>query len=105
MQSWLLPPVTSRSRQLIDAWARDHKVVLHPIMELENFDLMTQFVALRMGVAFIPRRSMSSFPRKRLLRLIHPPVELSRQLLVISPKHSKCPEHVANFVKGILFSS
>ena len=104
-QSWLLPPVTSRSRQLIDVWAHDHKVDLRPIMELENFDLMIQFAALRMGVAFIPRRSLSGFPRKRLLRLIHPPVELSRDLIVISPKHSKCPEHVADFVRGILFSS
>lgn len=103
-QNWLLPPLTSRSRQLIDDWTHDRKVVLQPVMELENFDLMIQFAAMGMGVAFIPRRSLSSFPRKRLVRLIHPPVELTRQLIVVSPKHSKCPEHVAKFVSGILFS-
>ena len=103
-QSWLLPPPDSRSRHLIDEWAQERKVRLQPIMELENFDLMIQFAAMGMGVAFIPRRSLSSFPRKRLVQLIHPPVELSRQLIVISPKHSKCPEHVVKFVSGILFS-
>lgn len=104
LQSWLLPPLTSRSRQLIDGWAQDRKLMLKPVMELENFDLMIQFAAMGMGVAFIPRRSLSSFPRKRLVRLIHPPVELSRQLIVVSPKHSKCPEHMTKFVRGILFS-
>lgn len=103
-QSWLLPPHNSRSRQLIDEWAQDRKVRLQPIMELENFDLMIQFAAMGMGAAFIPRRSLSSFPRKQLVRMIHPPVELSRQLIVISPQHSKCPEHVTRFVDGILFS-
>jgi DNA-binding transcriptional LysR family regulator len=104
LQSWLLPPPTSRSRQLIEDWAQERKVILKPVMELENFDLMIQFASMEMGVAFIPRRTLSSFPRKRLVRLIHPPVELSRQLIVVSPKHSKCPEHVAKFVSGILFS-
>lgn len=104
LQGWLLPPLASRSRQLIEGWAQDRKVVLKPIMELENFDLMIQFAAMKMGVAFIPRRSLSNFPRKRLVHMIHPPVELSRQLIVASPKHSKCPEHVATFVRSILFS-
>ena len=103
-QSWLLPPLKSRSRQLIDHWALEQKVELQPVMELENFDLMIQLASMGMGAAFIPRRSLSGFRRKRLLEMIHPPVELGRQLIVISPKHSKCPEHVTRFVEGILFS-
>ncbi|HEX7261024.1 MAG TPA: LysR substrate-binding domain-containing protein, partial [Luteolibacter sp.] len=73
-------------------------------MELENFDLMIQLVSMGMGVAFVPRRSLSTFPRKRLVRMIAPPVKLFRELIVISPKHSKRPEHVTRFVKSILFS-
>lgn len=103
-QSWLLPPRKSRSRQLIDDWALEQKVELQPIMELGNFDLMIQFASMGMGAAFIPRRSLSGFRRKRLVEMVHPPVELSRQLIVISPKHTKCPEHVSRFVEGILFS-
>ena len=103
-QNWLLPPSKSRSRQLIDDWAVARKVELHPVMELGSFDLMIQFVSMGMGVAFIPRRCLSNFPRKRLVKMIHLPVELSRQLVVISPKLSKCPEQVARFVESILFS-
>lgn len=103
-QSWLLPPDKSRSRQLIDDWAHENQMELHPVMELENFDLMVQFVSMGLGAALIPRRSFGTFRRKGLVRLISPPVELSRRLIVISPKHGKCPEHVSRFVAGILFS-
>lgn len=103
-QSWLLPPDQSRSRQLIDEWARENRLELQPVMELENFDLMVQLVSMNMGVAWIPRRSFGTFRRKALVRVFAPPVELSRRLVVISPKHGKRPEHVTRFVDGILFS-
>ncbi len=103
-QNWLLPPAKSSSRQLIDGWAARQKVALRPVMELESFDLMIQFVSMGMGAALIPRRSLSAFPRKRLVEMIHPPVELERQLVVLSPAHSGSPEHVTRFVEGILFS-
>ncbi len=103
-QSWLLPPDKTRSRQLIDDWAGDNRMHLQPVMELENFDLMVQFVSMGMGAALIPRRCYGTFRRKALVRVIAPPVELSRRLIVISPKHGKCPEHVSRFVEGVLFS-
>jgi DNA-binding transcriptional LysR family regulator len=103
-QSWLLPPQQSGTRRLIDEWAAAQKVDLNPIMELENFDLMIQLASMGMGTALIPRRSLSGFRRKRLLSVIIPPLKLRRQLVVITPKHTKCPEHVSRFVEGILFS-
>jgi DNA-binding transcriptional LysR family regulator len=103
-QSWLLPPEKSRSRQLIDEWARENRMELQPVMELENFDLMVQLVSMNMGAALIPRRTYGTFRRKTLIHVLSPPVELSRQMIVISPKHGKPPEHVSRFVDGILFS-
>lgn len=103
-QNWLLPPDQSRSRQLIDDWAGENRMELQPVMELENFDLMVQFVSMGMGAALIPRRCFGTFRRKELVRMIAPPVELNRRLIVISPKHGKRPEHVDRFVAGILFS-
>lgn len=103
-QAWLLPPPASAARVLIEAWARRIKTRLTAVMELENFDLMIQLASMGMGVAWIPRRSLSTFPRKKQVRLVSPPVELSRELVVIAPMHSKSPEHVERFVKGILFS-
>jgi len=89
---------------MIDDWASEQKVKLKPIMELDSFDLMIHLASMGMGAAFIPRRGLSTFPRKRLIQMIRPPVELSRQLIVICPNHAKSREHVAGFVEGILFS-
>jgi DNA-binding transcriptional LysR family regulator len=84
-QNWLLPPDKSRSRQQIDDWARENRMDLQPVMELENFDLMMQFLSMGMGAALIPRRCFGTFRRKPLVRMIAPPMELSRRLIVISP--------------------
>jgi DNA-binding transcriptional LysR family regulator len=103
-QSWLLPPAKSRSRQLMEEWASGNRMELPPIMELEHFDLMIQLVSMNMGAALIPRRTYGTFRRKTLVHVLSPPVELSRQMIVIAPKHGKRPEHVSRFVDGILFS-
>lgn len=103
-QNWLLPPEKSRSRELINEWAHENRMEPQPVMELGNVDLMVQLVSMNMGAAFIPRRSFGTFRRKSLVRVLSPPVELSRQMIVISPKHGKPPEHVTRFVDGILFS-
>lgn len=103
-QNWLLPLPSSRSRVLIDDWARKLKLDLRPAMELESFDLMIQLASTGMGSALVPRRALSAFPRKSRLKKLQLPKELVRELVVVSPRHSRCPEHVATFVDGILFS-
>jgi len=103
-QNWLLPRRLSRCRGLIDEWALTRNLDLPSQMELENFDMMVPFVSMGMGVALVPRRCLSSFRRKRHIRQIHTPVKLLRQLVVVSPRHARCPEHVSLFVDGILFS-
>ncbi|RYD37509.1 MAG: hypothetical protein EOP85_17525 [Verrucomicrobiaceae bacterium] len=103
-RDWLLPPVHSRSRQLIDEWSARQKVNLRPVMELESFYLMIQLVSMGMGCALVPRRGFSGFARKQLVMLVQPPVEIERQLVVVAPVHTRSPEHVTRFVEGILFS-
>lgn len=103
-RNWLLPPLACTARHLIERWALEKKVILQSVMELENFDLMVHLASMGMGTAFVPRRSISGFQRKKLVRIIPPPVEIARQLVVIAPRHSKTPEHVMKFVEGILFS-
>jgi hypothetical protein len=65
---------------------------------------MVHRVSMNIGAALIPRRFFGTFRRKALVRVFAPPVELNRQLIVISPKHGKPLEHVRRFVNGILFS-
>ena len=103
-QNWLLPPVGSGSRSLIDDWSLRSKVKIAAAMELESFDLMNQFVALGMGCAIVPRRSLSGMLRKHQVHKVKLPRQLGRTLIVIVPRHGRTPDHVKDFVKGILFS-
>lgn len=97
---WILPPPPSPSRRLIDQAYPS----LSASMEIENFDLMIQLVALGHGSAFVPRRALSTFTRKKLIQKIPLPRPLKRQLIVAAPKNLKPSEHVENFVRQILFS-
>ncbi|WP_193212155.1 LysR family transcriptional regulator [Luteolibacter marinus] len=103
-QNWLLPPPNCRSRGLINDWAKRQKLDLQAAMELESFDLMIQLVSTEMGCALVPRRALGPFPRKGRIRRIKVAGKLARELVVVTPRHTHCPEHVAEFADGILFS-
>lgn len=103
-RTWLLPAAGSRCRELIDDWASQQNLSLKTGMELQNFDTMIQLVSMGMGAALVPRRSLRRLHKKHLLQKIPLSSVLFRELVVISPKHSKPTEHVARFVTGILFS-
>ena len=103
-QQWILPPQNSQTRLTIDEWSESNSYLIKPHTELDSFDLMLQLVALNMGVALVPKRSLSSFPRKHQLQRINMPSKLSRQLAVIIPKRPNTPPHVRDFVESILFS-
>jgi DNA-binding transcriptional LysR family regulator len=103
-RNWLMPPSSTPTRGIIDAWANRHRLKMPVSMELESFDLTVQLVSMGMGAALVPRRSLSPFPRKGKIAQVRTPSPLVRELIVISPTHSRCPEHVAEFVGGILFS-
>ncbi|MEP4078833.1 LysR family transcriptional regulator [Haloferula sp.] len=103
-QDWLFPSVETESRCIIDKWITSQNWKVRPVMELDDFDLMIQFVALGMGSAIIPRRACSVFQRKHLLQKVEMPKPLSRRLVAIVPRFSRPPEHVKKFVEGLLFS-
>jgi len=103
-QNWILPPESSTTRGLVDGWIRKSGWKVNPGMELGSYDLMIQFVALGMGTAFVPRRALSGFPRKHLIGRVDLPGKFSRSLIAITPRFSTTPEHVKQFLDGILFS-
>ncbi len=103
-QKWLIPPDGSATRGLVDGWAAALNWKIKPSVEVENHDLMVQFIALGMGVAFVPRRALSGFPRKHRLARVPVAIPLSRPLVVVAPRFSSVPKHVGDFVDGILFS-
>jgi len=103
-QNWLMPPLQSSSRLLIDQWLKREKWSLSSQMELGNFDLMIQCVSLGMGVAFVPRRALSALQRKHEIQRIALPRILTRKMVAIVPRFSRVSEHVEAFTSGILFS-
>lgn len=103
-QKWILPPAGSRTRNVIDQWAKAVQIALTSEIELENFDLMNQFVALELGAAFVPRRSLSGLARRHKITKVDLPKKLTRRLIVVAPQFSEVPTHVTEFVEGILFS-
>ncbi|MES2706925.1 MAG: LysR family transcriptional regulator [Verrucomicrobiota bacterium] len=103
-QTWLLPPAGTRSRAILDEWWRERKLKPAAAMELDSFDLMIQLVALGLGVACVPRRAVSAFPRRQQIRAVPLPVPLVRELAVISPNRPAQPRHVSQFLDNILFS-
>ena len=103
-QHWILPSECTTTRSLVDTWVAKAGWKISPGMVLENFDLMIQFVALGMGTAFVPRRALSVFPRKHLIARVDVFSKLSRNLVAITPRFSRTPDHVKEFLGGILFS-
>ena len=101
---WILPGSAGQTGQRMRRWLTAQGVEAAPAMELDDFDLIVQLVSLKMGIALVPRRTLSGFPRKHLLQRIPLPEEFQRELAVIMPRLTRTPEHIADFVDRILFS-
>jgi len=103
-QSWILPTRVSSTRQVLDNWLTDQAIHCSPAMELDNFDIMCQLVALNMGTALIPKRALTSFPRRKQLQHLNFKYTPIRKLCVIGPKNTVVPQHISKFIDSILFS-
>jgi DNA-binding transcriptional LysR family regulator len=102
-QSWIAPPARTRSRARIDGWWAAQRLAPAVAMEIDSFDMAIHLVALGLGVACVPRRALSGFPRKRRVQRVPLPIPLSRELVAITPRRGSTPEHVRQFVESILF--
>lgn len=103
-QRWLLPPKGTVLREWISDWESKQRFRLNAAMQLENFDLMVELVALGLGAALVPRRSLGPFRRKHRIQKVALETPLSRRLVVVVPEVSVVPEHVRVWIEGILFS-
>lgn len=103
-QSWLFPPQSSEVGRLLTNWFAKQNINLEPSMELDSFDLMIQLVAMGMGSAAVPRRALSSFPRKQLLQRLHPRPVLQRELVIVTSKTASNPDYLMTFIDHVLFS-
>jgi DNA-binding transcriptional LysR family regulator len=102
-QSWLLIQEGTQTGQQLRGWIARQGLRVQPVMQLDNFDLIINLVALNMGVSFVPIRSLALYGRKQTLARVQLPERFVRDLVVVVRKHRKMPEHLERFVENVLF--
>jgi DNA-binding transcriptional LysR family regulator len=102
-QNWLLLNEQSNTGRQLRSWMHRHDWRIDPAMQLDNFDLVINLVALGMGISFVPIRSLAPYNQKQSLQRIPLPSRFTRELVVVVRKHRKPPEHITQFVTNILF--
>ncbi|MEO6181868.1 MAG: LysR family transcriptional regulator [Verrucomicrobiota bacterium] len=102
-QRWLLINESSNTGQRLRKWISREQWLVTPMMQLDNFDLIINLVALGMGVSFVPNRALALYGNKRTFLRIKLPQRFSRELVVVARRHRKPAAHLAEFIENILF--
>ena len=102
-QNWLLIDERSNTGQQLRSWMRGQGWRVEPTMQLDNFDLIINLVALGMGISFVPIRALALYNQRRTLVRIPLPKRFTRELVVVIRKHRKTPEHLNQFIANVLF--
>lgn len=102
--SWLTIDSKTETGKQLQRWLGDHGLSIEPVMEVDNFDLIVNLVALGMGVSVVPRRVLPLYAHQRkVVRLPLRPV-FKRQISLVVRKSAVQPDHVRAFVEHLLFS-
>ena len=102
-QYWLLIDERTNTGIRLRKWMATSNLKVEPSMQLDSFDLIITFVSIGMGLSFVPVRSLALYGRKK--RLVRLPLanRFERELVVLTRRHRKEPEHLKEFVRNILF--
>lgn len=102
-QDWLLIEENSNTGQRLRSWMLKQNWKVEPTMQLDNFDLIINLVALGLGVSFVPIRALALYGQKKNLQRLHLPERFVRELVVAVRKHRKIPQHLEQFIANVLF--
>jgi DNA-binding transcriptional LysR family regulator len=102
-QPWLLIDSTTQTGKNLRRWMKRQHLDRQPAMELDSFDLIINLVASGFGLAFVPRRALALYRRKESIVTLPFPERFERDLVAVTRKHRKQPQHVQRFVDNILF--
>lgn len=102
-QSWLLIEDRSNTGQLLRRWMSGLGLKIDPTMQLDNFDLIINLVALGMGVSVVPIRALALYGRKRNIQRLPMRQRFTRELVVAVRRGGRTPEHLTKFVANVLF--
>jgi DNA-binding transcriptional LysR family regulator len=102
-QPWLLIDDRSNTGGLLRSWIEREGWHLEPTMQLDNFDLIINLVALGMGASFVPIRALAPYNQKKNLVRVSLPSRFTRELIVAVRKRRKMPQHLEQFIGNVLF--
>jgi DNA-binding transcriptional LysR family regulator len=102
-QNWLVIDERSNTGAQLRAWMRRENWKAEPIMQLDNFDLIINLVALGMGVSFVPIRALALYHQRKKIARIPTPTRFTRHLIVAVRNRRQLPSHVEQFIEKILF--
>jgi DNA-binding transcriptional LysR family regulator len=102
-QPWLLIEENTNTGKRLRKWMVRSGLKVEATMQLDSFDLIITLVSLGMGISFVPMRALALYGRKKTLTRVHLPDRFERELVVVMRRHRKQPQHLAEFVKNILF--
>lgn len=66
-QPWLALQDATQTGQRLSMWLREQKLQVKPAMELDNFDLIINLVAVGVGVSLVPQRSLALYTRRHAI--------------------------------------
>jgi len=102
-QPWLALQDTTQTGRRLTSWLKGQKLQVKPAMELDNFDLIINLVAVGVGASLVPQRSLALYARRHALVRLPWPKRFVRELVVVVRRQRKTPEHIQRFVENILF--
>lgn len=102
-QPWLAPQESTQTGRRLSTWLKQQKIHVRPAMELDNFDLIINLVAVGLGVSLVPQRSLALYSRRQSLVRLPWPERFVRELVVVVRRQKQAPEHIQRFVENILF--
>lgn len=102
-QQWLLINESSNTGQRLRKWISRQEWLVPPMMQLDNFDLIINLVALGMGTSFVPNRALALYGNKRTIQRISLSQRFTRELVVVARRHRKPAAHLTEFIQNILF--
>lgn len=102
-QNWLLMTKTSETGRQFSEWMESQGWKVEAFMELDDFDLILNLVALGMGVGWVPIRTLAFLPRKHEVRRVNLKQRFHRDLAVITRFRKNVEPHLQEFQSNILF--
>jgi DNA-binding transcriptional LysR family regulator len=102
-QPYLALARSTETGRRLAKWLETQALPIAPSMELDNFDLIINLVALGLGFGLVPQRALAPYNRRKALVRLLLKKRFTRELVVLVRRQRKVPEHVQSFVDNILF--